>query len=230
MGPGRRPTQNLRFSESRSVMKSKFRPILAPALLALLAAGCAGNVRWRHPAPDEALLRQMLSDINGFHVTGHGGREDDTLLSPERARAILARQQVPDEDTPPFQFTEVSGRVITIRGYGQFIPAGDLSQPRRRHLYHYRGELTHAAYALRHMAPAACDLRLYTKPQALEFTWIDGSAGHGVTQAMEFDGELSANCQYVETEGNGSPIRYDILQGYQPYARKRGRVLSIKMF
>ena len=93
MGPGRRPTQNLRFSESRSVMKSKFRPILAPALLALLAAGCAGNVRWRHPAPDEALLRQMLSDINGFHVTGHGGREDDTLLSPERARAILARHQ-----------------------------------------------------------------------------------------------------------------------------------------
>lgn len=230
MGPGRRPAQNLRFSESRSVMKSKFRRILAPALLALLAAGCAGNVRWRHPAPDEALLRQMLSDINGFHVTGHGGREDNTLLSPERARAILARQEVPDEDTPPFQFTEVSGRVITIRGYGQFIPAGDLSRPRRRHLYHYRGELTHAAYALRHMAPAACGLKLYTKPQALEFTWLDDSAGHGVTQAMEFDGELSADCHYVETEGNGSPIRYDILQGYQPYARKRGRVLSIKMF
>lgn len=213
-------------------MKSKLPLLLAPMLLALLSTGCAGNVRWKHPSPSQDLLRQMLADVDGFHVADANGREDNRLLSPERARAILAQEQAADEDTPPFQFVEVRGHTITIRGYGKyFIPSDDLRLPRRRYLYEYHGELTRAAYALRHMAPEACDLKLYSKPlQPLVFTWIDGGANHGTAHPVKFDGELSADCHYTQTDGDGMAPRYDILSGYQPYARSRGRVRSLWMF
>lgn len=231
MGRRRHLPQNALFSASRLTMKSKL-ALLAPTLLALLSAGCAGNVRWKHPSPGQDLLRQMLSDVDGFHVTGANGLEDNTLLPPERARAILARELATDEDTPPFQFVEVRGRTLTIRGYGKhFIPSDDPGLPRRRYLYEYHGELTGAAYALRHMAPVACDLKLYSKPsQPLVFTWIDGGPNHGTPHPVKFDGELSADCHYPQTDGDGATARYDILSGYQPCARSRGRARSLRMF
>lgn len=216
-------------------MKSKLTLLLAPTLMTLvtlLSAGCAANVRWKHPSPSPDLLRQMLSDVDGFHVADANGLEDNTLLPPERARAILARELATDEDTPAFQFVEVRGRTLTIRGYGKhFIPSNDPGLPRRRYLYEYHGELTQAAYALRHMAPVACDLKLYSKPlRPLVFTWIDGGADHGTTHPVKFDGELSADCHYPQTVEDGAMARYDILSGYQPYARNRGRTRSLRMF